>query len=489
MNYELSRKGKFRPASDIGGQRKTSYNLLPFRFDRLSENRTIVTNDVGEFAIVGDNTVQNLINGEHVNSADYNKLESIHVVSTGEDSAAYSLLPLKIRRKYEHLKEFTSLHMMVVTLRCNQSCPYCQVSRQSEDRQSFDMSWEHARAALEHIYKTPASRVKIEFQGGESLLNFELIKKIVVEVNDNGPKDKVFDFVAATNLTILTDEIIDFFGKHNIVFSTSIDGPKDLHDANRPYKGKDAFDIVCHNIKRIQDELGKDKVSALMTTTSRSLSRVKEIVDQYIELGFRGIFFRSLSPYGFALKTKTYYEYSAKEWLDFYKEGLDYILEINRSGFRFEDFYTRILAERMLKNRPTGFVNLQSPTGEGIMGVIYDYNGNVYSSDEGRMLAQMNDEELLLGHVEDDYRDLFYGSRISNIVGNTMAEGAPMCSDCAFLPWCGSDPSYHQSTQKDILGHKAYSGFCHKQTGAFKHLIKLFDERPEDRKIIESWLD
>ena len=105
------------------------------------------------------------------------------------------------------------------------------------------------------------------------------------------------------------------------------------------------------------------------------------------------------------------------------------------------------------------------------------------------MLAQMNDEELLLGHVEDDYRDLFYGSRISNIVGNTMAEGAPMCSDCAFLPWCGSDPSYHQSTQKDILGHKAYSGFCHKQMGAFKHLIKLFDERPEDRKIIESWLD
>lgn len=36
----------------------------------------------------------------------------------------------------------------------------------------------------------------------------------------------------------------------------------------------------------------------------------------------------------------------------------------------------------------------------------------------------------------------------------TMLEGVPMCSDCAFLPYCGADPVFHRATQGDIVGHK-----------------------------------
>ena len=253
--------------------------------------------------------------------------------------------------------------MMVVTLRCNQSCPYCQVSRQSEDRLAYDMSEDIAEKALQHIFRSPSKRIKIEFQGGESLLNFELIQWVVKRAKEICPNDVDLAFVAATNLTSLTDEIIQFFGQEGILFSTSIDGPVDLHNSNRPYKGNDAFEVVCRNIKRIQQSLGPDSVAALMTTTARSLKYPKEIIDQYISLGFRGMFLRSLSPYGFALKTKTYYEYSAQQWLEFYIESLDYILEINRQGYYFEEFYTKLVVSRMLNQGSDGYVDPQSPRG------------------------------------------------------------------------------------------------------------------------------
>lgn len=490
MNLALTRGGRFVDSEALSLDRNNrEYSVLPFRFERLgSEKGTLVTNEVGEYCIVPDDTISLIAAQAAIPQDTFEALERIHVLTRAEDSAAFSLLPLKLRRKYQRLGDFTSLHILVVTLRCNQSCPYCQVSRQSEDRLAYDMSEEVAEQAIRHIFRSPSKNIKIEFQGGESLLNFELIKWIVAKAKAVCPSDVNLAFVAATNLTHLTDEIVEFFGREGVLFSTSIDGPADLHNANRPYRGQDAYEVVCRHIGKIQANLGPDNVAALMTTTARSLPRARDIVDQYVALGFRGMYLRSLSPYGFALKTKAYYEYSAKEWLGFYVEALDYILELNRQGYHFEEFYTKLLAARMLDQKADGYVDLQSPTGAGIMGVVYDYDGKVYVSDEARMLAQMGDFTLQLGHVSDSYEDLFLRGKLPDLVNGTMNQSAPMCHSCAFLPWCGSEPSYHHSTQRDTLGHKAFSGFCHKQMGIIRHLLSLEATRPEDWKQILNWI-
>ena len=44
-------------------------------------------------------------------------------------------------------------------------------------------------------------------------------------------------------------------------------------------------------------------------------------------------------------------------------------------------------------------------------------------------------------------------------------ECVPMCTDCGFLPYCGSDPVYHHATQGDVVGFKPTSGFCRKNMG------------------------
>src|SRR6266480_389502 len=98
-----------------------------------------------------------------------------------------------------------------------------------------------------------------------------------------------------------------------------------------------------------------------MTTTKASLPRVTEIIDEYIKQGFRGIFLRNLSPYGFAMKTKYFDGYDSQQWLDFYRQGLDHIIQINKQGFFFTEYYTALILQKMLIPYPTGFVNLQSP--------------------------------------------------------------------------------------------------------------------------------
>ena len=82
----------------------------------------------------------------------------------------------------------------------------------------------------------------------------------------------------------------------------------------------------------MQEGLGPDRVSALMTTTEASLDRAHEIIDTYADLGLRNVFLRPISPYGFALRRARRAGYDVARWLEFYEAGLDYIIDLNRRG-------------------------------------------------------------------------------------------------------------------------------------------------------------
>ena len=113
----------------------------------------------------------------------------------------------------------------------------------------------------------------------------------------------------ATNLAVITDDMLDYCKAKDIYISTSLDGPADLHNRNRPRPGGDSYQRTIAGINKVRNVLGRDKVSALMTTTQGSLPRVKDIIDEYVRSGFDRIFLRPLSPYGFAIKTKSYQAY------------------------------------------------------------------------------------------------------------------------------------------------------------------------------------
>ena len=481
---------KFLPLSHYQQNLTAGYRLLPFRFTPLDDKEVVVTNQAGEWSILKRDALQDLVKHRlKFDDPQYDELKAKHFLIDDDSTVAIDLLALKVRTKLQHLADFTALHIFVVSLRCEHSCPYCQVSRQSDDRLAYDMSHETAEKALAAVFRSPSRAIKIEFQGGEPLLNFELIKYIVGRAKEiNASEQRDLQFVIATNLAVVTDEILAFCKEHEVLISTSLDGPRELHNKNRPRPGGDSYERVVAGIKRARDVLGHDRVGALMTTTLQSLARVNEIIDEYISLGFDGIFLRPLSSYGFAIKTKSFASYNQDAWLEFYKEGLARIIDLNKRGTRFVELYAATILVKMLTPSNPGYVDLMSPAGIGIAVMVYNYDGDVYASDEGRMLAEMGDKTFRLGNLhKNSYDDIILSDTLLDAIEASYPSSAPMCSDCAFEPFCGAEPVYHYATQGDFVGRKPSSGFCVRNMEIFKHLIQLMRGDPEVRTIFQTW--
>ena len=303
---------------------KGQYELLPFRFEPLVEDNVVATNYVGEFVFLKRKQLNDFVQKKLDPSDEtYSLLRAKHFLKESSDFASIELLGLKTRTKFSNLRNFTNLHIFVVSLRCDHSCPYCQVSRQSENKAAFDMSIATADKALQIVFRSPNPAIKIEFQGGEPLLNFDLIRHVVTKAKQiNEVEKRNLEFVIATTLSLITDDILDFCKEHKIFLSSSLDGPEDLHNRNRPRPGKDSYARFVEGLQKARDKVGYQSVSALMTTTTASLTRARDIIDEYLKHDFDGIFLRHLSPYGFAIKTKTYGAYNVDHWLEFYCEGM-----------------------------------------------------------------------------------------------------------------------------------------------------------------------
>lgn len=351
------------------------------------------------------------------------------------------------------------------------------------------MSEETANRALALVFQSPSPYIKIEFQGGEPLLNFGLIQYIVRRAETiNQSEKRSLQFVIATNLALISNEILEYCKDHDILISTSLDGPADLHNMNRPRPGRNSHELAVRGIDSCRKALGENRVSALMTTTEASLDRVVEIVDEYRSLGFKTIFLRPMSPYGFAVKTKTYAKYDGARWLAFYKAGLDYILELNRRGEPFSEQLAAIVLQKMLTPGSPGYVDLMSPSGIGISVLVYNYDGDVYASDEGRMLREMGDTRFRLGNVHvDDYKTIMLSDSLLDALEDSYTGSAPMCSECAYETYCGAEPVYHHATQGDVLGKKPLSEFCKRNTAIFDFLIQTMEDKAEAKRTFQGW--
>jgi uncharacterized radical SAM superfamily Fe-S cluster-containing enzyme len=169
----------------------TDLQLLPLRFEHLRPDRYFVSNVVGEGLLLNREQLNRLVcldvfPGDGLYERAFEKL----LIAVKGQRSQLQLLAMRLRSRMAFLQQPTALHIFVVTLRCEHSCPYCQVSRRSVDRERFDMSEETAKRSLRIALAAPASTIKIEFQGGEPLLNFPRIQQIVKAAQQDAPDGK-----------------------------------------------------------------------------------------------------------------------------------------------------------------------------------------------------------------------------------------------------------------------------------------------------------
>ena len=360
----------------------------------------------------------------------------------------------------------------------------------------MDMTEETAKKVVDTIFYTSSPNLTIEFQWGESLVNWDIVKYITeyAEIKSFHLKKNI-TFALVSNLSLMDDEKLAYLIDHNIQISTSLDGDETTHNFNRTYKEGNSFEKVSYWIQRINQEYIKRginlKVWALLTVTKKTLPKYKEVIDTYISLGLDSIFLRPLNPYGFAAADLENLWYSQEEFIEFYTKSMDYILELNKKWTFFRENLSSIYLLKILTETDPNYLDERSPCGACIGQVAYNYDGKIYSCDEWRMLGRMGDDNFLMGEVQDDpeqaYNSMIDSETTKVMVQASTLDGLPGYNESVYKPYIGVCPIHSYKTTWNIIPNYSKD---HKKILDYAVLDYIFRnlKNEDNNKILESWV-
>ena len=458
-----------------------------FNFKRIRD-QYLLTNDFGRYIFITPEQFRELIEkGKVTDSVINNRLKKNAFVFESSVEAFLDDFENHMINAKKYLFLATQLHIFVVNTACNMQCVYCQAQNGTDIPNAY-MSKATAQAAVDIALQSPSKYLQFEFQGGEPLLNFDIIR-FIVKYSQEKAGDKTIRYSIVSNLTLLTDEMVRFIRENDVEISTSLDGPAAIHNLNRPYRnGSGTYD----DLKKKVTALRKNdiQVGAILTTTKNSLTRPKEIIDEYLASGFNRVLLRALTPLGCANQKWDEIGYTPQEFLKFYKDAFDYILELNLKGVYISEGIASIFLSKIIEGVAVNYMELRSPCGATLGQVAYYCDGNIYTCDEGRMIAEMGDDSFCIGTVYDNnYSDIADSRRCKGICSSSVLESLPSCCDCAYQPYCGVCPAVNYALYGDLYEKEPSTYRCEIYKGI---LDIIFDRLLEDdyaiRQIFRSWL-
>ena len=83
--------------------------------------------------------------------------------------------------------------------------------------------------------------------------------------------------------------MIDYIVQNDISLSTSLDGPKEVHNYNRPFLGSEhgMYEAVNKRINYLKEH--NIHIGAIQTTTSFNLDKSKKIIYEYVRQWIRSV--------------------------------------------------------------------------------------------------------------------------------------------------------------------------------------------------------
>ena len=449
---------------------------------RKIKNKYFLTTDHGSYCILNKEEYNKLKNNDFLkNSKLYKKLEEREILNTDNNINETKRLS---KSKNEFLSQGTSLHIIVLTLRCNMNCEYCHAAAKGETNNKYDMTIETAKKTVDFIFQTPSKSITIEFQGGETLINWDVLKYIVSyskEKNKIAKKNLVFTTVS--NLSEMTNEKLEYLIAEDVDICTSFDGPKDLHDTNRPTNYGSNYDVVVKWIRTITHEYKKrnipKEVGALVTLTKKSLNYPKQIVDEYINLGLKSLHLRFLNVLGRSEHNNKIH-YTAEEFMSFWKKAMKYIIKKQQEGFDIEERMANIMIDKITSEFDPGYLDLRNPCGAVIGQMAYNYDGNIYTCDEGRMI---DDDIFKVGNVfENTYKEVVTSDCTCTIVNSSILDGYSTCKICAYKPYCGICPVCNYAEQGNLIAKISETIRCKIYKAQFDWLIENYFFNNNEKK-------
>lgn len=192
--------------------------------------------------------------------------------------------------------------LALVNDNCNLACPYCVLgcvnsrcdtnnavfkeSRLSNTLRVVDMFLaQPADASDKRVYP-------IHFNGGEFLLDFDLMRD-VVEFVKTKYSDLNVTFSINTNATLVTEEVAEYLAKTMDTVSISIDGYKEYNDITRVYHNKSgSFDKIIESVGLLNKYM-RNPITRFQGTIDSSIAfdpdRVQEMAKYGMQMGRLGV--------------------------------------------------------------------------------------------------------------------------------------------------------------------------------------------------------
>ncbi|MGA3205283.1 MAG: radical SAM protein, partial [Bryobacteraceae bacterium] len=189
--------------------------------------------------------------------------------------------------------------VMNLTNQCNLSCQYCyefgaDKLATPEGKPKF-MDLETAKTSVDFLLAQSGDRrsIHITFFGGETLMNFPLLKETVAYANVRAAEQgRQVDFSLTTNGTLLTPAIIEFLSENHIGVTVSMDGPKEMHDHLRVFSnGRGSYDIIEPRVRALIQNHRTRPITARVTLTSGVTDVVRIFRHLKQDLGFHEVGF------------------------------------------------------------------------------------------------------------------------------------------------------------------------------------------------------
>lgn len=172
---------------------------------------------------------------------------------------------------------------------CNLNCEYCFASQGKYHGERALMPYEVGKRALDFLIENSGSRhnLEVDFFGGEPLMNFEVVKKLVKYAREQEKlHNKNFRFTLTTNGLLIDDDVIAFVNKEMSNVVLSLDGRKEVHDSLRKtISGQGSYDIIIPKFKKLVEARGGKNYYIRGTFTHNNIDFLKDILHM-ADLGF-----------------------------------------------------------------------------------------------------------------------------------------------------------------------------------------------------------
>ena len=333
--------------------------------------------------------------------------------------------------------------MITLTLeinkKCNLSCNYCYVGDKTNETMDDRIAYRSVNFAIERINQENHKnrRIKINFLGGEPLLDFDKVKKIVYYCETNSEKNNIdFLYTITTNGTIFDSSIISFLISYNFSLKICLDGDEKINNLSRKMvNGTGSYKYVIRNLDFIKyfELKTRRAVQVSAVITKNNYTYHLEIIKHFHEnLGFLDI--------DAGINTDTKWNKEELERLfGIYRKVLDYYI----TCYHNNNYFMWRYIENALDSYKDTSKRIYS-CGAGIISFYINVKGEMF------LCPSLLDQQYSLGNVFGGFSE--FGVLLRGELKDIKYIDNPKCLSCKEYENCKSKGCFAASLHenKDI---------------------------------------